>query len=119
MRSWSWVMRWVGSRMMVFLGVVREGIEVRFWMRVILRLRGCPVVDGVGPGRVAVRPLAVSAAAVAVGAFGPGKCSLDRMFGLDHGLKGARGAVLVAAVGVAGSAMQLAAFWRPRTPASD
>jgi putative oxidoreductase len=63
--------------------------------------------------------LNLAAAAVTVGALGPGRFSLDRLFGLDRGPSGVRGAALVAAVGVASSALQLAAFWRPPTPASS
>jgi len=63
--------------------------------------------------------LNLAAAAVAVGALGPGRYSLDRLLGLDRDLRGVRGAALVTAVGVASSALQLAAFWRPPNRVSD
>jgi putative oxidoreductase len=55
---------------------------------------------------------ALGAAAVAAGALGGGRYSVDRLFGLEGKLSGTRGAVIAAGLGVLGAAGQLKTFWR-------
>lgn len=55
-------------------------------------------------------------AAMVVAALGPGRWSVDRALGVDGRLSGRRGAA-IAALGLAGAAAQLAAFYRPEPPA--
>lgn len=63
--------------------------------------------------------LALSAAAAAVAALGPGPASVDRLLGADR-LRGTKVAVLCVAAGIAGAAVHLAAYWRPpRKPGPD
>ncbi len=64
-----------------------------------------------GEGYEYVVTLAV--AAVALGALGPGKYSLDRALGIDGDLDGGVGLALSAGLGIVGAAALLAACWRP------
>jgi putative oxidoreductase len=64
-----------------------------------------------GEGWEYVMTLAI--AALAVGAAGPGRWSLDRALGFDNDLSGATGLVVAAGLGVGGAALLLAACWRP------
>jgi putative oxidoreductase len=58
----------------------------------------------------------VSAAAVALSALGPGRASVDRALGLDAVGTPAKRALTTVAVGLAGAAVQVAAFWtKPAT----
>ena len=54
----------------------------------------------------------ISAAAVALGALGSGRFSVDRLLGVDEVGSGIGRAALVAGLGVGGAAVQLKAFWR-------
>ena len=67
-----------------------------------------------GEGWEYVMTLAV--VALAVGALGPGRWSLDNAFDLLDDLTGWTGLLLAAAVGLGGAAALLAAFWRPPQP---
>ncbi len=67
-----------------------------------------------GEGWEYVMTLAV--VALAVGALGPGRWSLDNAFDLLDDLMGWTGLLLAAAVGLGGAAALLAAFWRPPQP---
>jgi len=58
----------------------------------------------------------LAAASVALGALGAGRYSLDRMVGAPQP-DGAKGALIVAGVGLAAAAAQLATFWRRPKPA--
>ncbi|MEU8803251.1 DoxX family protein [Spirillospora sp. NPDC048819] len=51
-------------------------------------------------------------ASVAIGVLGTGSASVDGAFGLFSGVSGLQGAALVAGLGLAGAAVQLAVFWR-------
>ena len=53
----------------------------------------------------------VGAAAVALSALGPGTASVDRMLGVDGLGSPARRALTTVAMGLAGAAAQVAAFW--------
>jgi len=55
---------------------------------------------------------ALSAAAVALSALGPGRYSVDHALGVDRRGTPAGRAALTAVLGVAGAAVQLATFWR-------
>lgn len=59
---------------------------------------------------------ALSAAAVAAGALGGGRISVDGALGLNRTLSGARGAAIAAGLGLAGAAAHLAAFWTEPEP---
>ena len=67
-----------------------------------------------GEGWEYVMTLAV--VALAVGALGPGRWSLDNAFDLLDDLTGWTGLLLTAAAGLGGAAVLLAAFWRPSHP---
>ncbi len=67
-----------------------------------------------GEGWEYVMTLAV--VALAVGALGPGRWSLDNAFDLLDDLTGWTGLLLAAAVGLGGAAALLAAFWRTPQP---
>lgn len=54
----------------------------------------------------------LAAAAVAVAAIGPGPLSVDSVAPTCRRLQGATGAAIAIGVGLAASAVQLAAFWR-------
>jgi putative oxidoreductase len=59
----------------------------------------------------------ISAAAIALSALGPGRWSVDRLFGVDGKGRPATRAAVTAGLGVAGAAAQLATFWsRPVKP---
>ncbi len=53
---------------------------------------------------------------IVLGAFGPGHWSLDRALGLSFPFHPATALVLAAVVGVGGTCLYLAAFWRPPHP---
>ena len=61
----------------------------------------------------------ISAAAVALGALGPGRASVDRLIGVDDVGRGWSRALFVAGVGIGGAAAQLATFWRPQPKSGD
>jgi putative oxidoreductase len=61
--------------------------------------------------------LNLAAASVALAGIGPGRWSVDRALGLDRRLHGLPALALAAGLGLAGTAAQLAAFWRPEPPA--
>ena len=63
------------------------------------------------PGEGYEYVLALAVVAVAIGALGPGRWSLDHLIGLD--VAGAAGALLVVAAGGLGAALTLATSWRP------
>jgi putative oxidoreductase len=56
--------------------------------------------------------LALSAAAAATAALGPGRISVDHLVRADR-FSGARAAAFAVAAGLAAATAQLAAFWRP------
>ncbi len=56
--------------------------------------------------------LTIAAAATAVAALGPGRYSVDRVFGLHEHLSGVRAGIGALVLGLAGAAAQLAIFWR-------
>ena len=58
----------------------------------------------------------LAAASVALGALGAGRYSVDHVVGAPQP-KGAKGAAIVAGVGLAAAAAQLATFWRAPQPA--
>ena len=55
---------------------------------------------------------ALGVSSVAIGALGGGRFSIDRVLGLDHQLRGGRGAAIALGAGLGGAAAQLATFWR-------
>lgn len=58
----------------------------------------------------------IAAAALALAALGGGRYSVDRLLGLDQVATPAKRAAFTAALGIAGAAGQLAAFWRRPAP---
>jgi putative oxidoreductase len=56
---------------------------------------------------------------VALAALGPGRWSVDAVLGVDRRLTGRRAAALAAGLGLAGAAVQLAAYWRRPVPADE
>lgn len=56
--------------------------------------------------------LNLAAAAVALGALGPGRLSVDRLLGLGSGPPSVRRGLVTAGLGLGGAAVQLAMFWR-------
>lgn len=60
--------------------------------------------------------LVLIAAAVAIGALGGGALSVDNVLGLADDLSGVATAALTLLLGVVGSAVVLALFWRPNRP---
>ena len=65
-----------------------------------------------GEGWEYVMTLALTA--IALGAIGPGRWSLDHAFELDDDLTGTTGLLLAVGLGAGGAALLLAASWRPR-----
>jgi putative oxidoreductase len=59
----------------------------------------------------------VGAAAVALSALGPGRASVDRVLGVDGAGTPAKRALVTLALGLAGAAAQVAAFWTKPQPA--
>jgi putative oxidoreductase len=62
---------------------------------------------------------ALGVSSVAIGALGGGRFSVDRALGLDHRLCGSRGAATALGIGLAGAAVQLAAFWHSPKPSRE
>lgn len=60
----------------------------------------------------------LAAAAVAVAALGAGPLSVDRAVGWDRRMAGVRGAAVAGGIGLAGAAVQLAAFYRSPSEAT-
>jgi putative oxidoreductase len=56
--------------------------------------------------------LTISAAATALAALGPGKFSVDRLFGVHEKAHGASGGLAALLLGLGGAALQTAIFWR-------
>jgi putative oxidoreductase len=54
----------------------------------------------------------IVASAVALGALGPGRLSVDRLLGVDEKGSGWSRAALVAGLGIGGAALQLKTFWK-------
>ena len=63
--------------------------------------------------------LNLGVASVALAALGPGRCSVDRLLGLDKRMGGRKRAVLAASLGLAAAVAHLAAFWRPKPKAIE
>jgi putative oxidoreductase len=61
--------------------------------------------------------LMIAVVAIALGAMGPGKASLDHAIGIDDNLDGLVGFLITAVLGLAGTTALLAATWRPTKPA--
>ncbi len=59
-----------------------------------------------------------ASSAVAVGALGGGKYSVDNALGLTPKLSGARGAALAAGLGLGGALVQLKTFFERPTPSA-
>ena len=63
----------------------------------------------------------LTALCIALGGIGPGEWSLDDAFGLEFPFKPGTALPIAAAIGILGTAVFLAIFWRPpqKTPTSD
>ena len=63
----------------------------------------------------------LTALCIAIATFGPGKWSLDDAFGLKFPFEPGTALLISAAIGILGTAVFLAIFWRPpqKSPTSD
>lgn len=52
--------------------------------------------------------------AIALGALGPGEWSLDNSLGLEFPFEPSQALAIAAAIGIGGTAVYLATFWRPK-----
>lgn len=62
--------------------------------------------------------LVIALTAIAMATAGPGRLSIDHLLGLDTGMSGWIGILVVALLGVGGALAQMAAFWRLAAPSS-
>lgn len=74
-------------------------------------------INSPGEGYEYVATIAV--VCIALGGLGPGRFSLDSALDLEFPFDPAVALPLTAAVGIGGTVLFLAAFWRPPTPAQD
>lgn len=56
---------------------------------------------------------------VALGTLGPGRWSLDDAFGISFPFEPHKALLVTAIVGLGGTALYLAAFWRPPSPSAE
>jgi putative oxidoreductase len=69
------------------------------------------------PGEGYEYVLNLAIAALALGALGPGRWSIDRF--INHQPAGWKGLAITAVLGIGGALLLLAFFWRPEKPASE